>query len=322
MITPDYYVKFKCIGGECKNNCCKGGWEIEIDDSAVGRFGKIEGEFGLRVRDAISKDNTFKNVNGHCPLLNDDGWCEMALRGQELCTVCDEYPRFTEFFGDYCERGISLSCEAATEIILNCNDKVRLTGESSECDDEMFIMLFNARKTIFEILQNRDTDIFKRIRLVLDYGRALQEFINDNEDGEFVYSPIDCGAGNNDMTEYFEFLKELDILNPSWSDILNARESGQSKSCPELITEQLAVYFVYRYFLKAVFDCDALSKLKLMAVSVMAVVRLGEITGDIAECARLYSIEIEHNEENLEKVYDAFLFDEFLSYENIQKMIH
>lgn len=321
MITPDYYSKFKCIGGECKNNCCKGGWEIEIDDDALERFDKIDGEFGVRVREAVSEGNTFKNVNGHCPLLNNDGWCEMALNGEKLCIVCDEYPRFTEFFGDYCERGISLSCEAAAEIILNNKNKVILTGESGKCDDELFSVLYTARKNIFEILQNRDTDIFKRIRLVLDYGRALQDFINDNESGEFVYSPTDCECGQCDMTEYFEFLKELDILNLAWTDILNCKDE-KNGSADSVVTEQLAVYFVYRYFLKAVFDCDAFSKLKFMAVSVMAICELAKRTRDIYECARLYSIEVEHNEENLDEVYDAFLFDEFLSYENILKMVH
>ncbi len=321
MITPDYYERFKCIGGECKNNCCRGGWEIEIDDDALERFSKINGEFGLRVRNSINENNTFKSIDGHCPLLNSDGWCEMAINGEKLCVVCDEYPRFTEYFEHYCERGISLSCEAAADIILNNKDKVELIGDSGECDDEMFVILFTARKKIFEILQNRDVDIFKRIRLVLDYGRELQGFINANENGEFAYSPVDCGGGNNDITEYFEFLKELDILNPSWSEMLSVKSEKQAM-IDSVITEQLAVYFVYRYLLKAAFDCDALSKLKFMAVSVMAIVRLGEITGNIAECARLYSIEIEHNEENLDEVYDAFLFDEFLSYENILKIIH
>lgn len=321
MITPDYYAKFACIGGECKHNCCKGGWEIEIDEEAIARFGKIDGEFGLRVHDAISDEDTFKNVDGHCPLLTSEGWCEMALRGEKLCVVCDEYPRFTEFFGDYCERGISLSCEAAAEIILNNKEKMRLAGESGKCDDGQFLMLCNARKMIFDILQNRDVDIFKRIRLVLDYGRKLQEYINENKEGIFVYSPSDFGGGHDTVAEYFDFLKELDILNPSWLDILNM--SCEQKILIDSITiEQLAIYFVYRYFLKAVFDCDALSKLKFMAVSVMAIVRLGEMTCDIAECARLYSIEIEHNEENLEEVYDAFLFDEFLSYDNVLAMVH
>ena len=46
MIKPDYYPQFRCIGRECKNNCCCGEWDIEVDDEAMGRFNAISGEFG------------------------------------------------------------------------------------------------------------------------------------------------------------------------------------------------------------------------------------------------------------------------------------
>lgn len=322
MVTPDYYKKFKCPGGECKHNCCRGGWEIEIDDDALERFGRLGGEFGERVRAAISEENTFRHTDGHCPLLNGDGWCEMALRGEELCVVCDEYPRFTEYFGEYAERGISLSCEAAAEIILN--SEFALDGISAACGDEMFILLYKARETIFGILQNRENDIYTRIRLVLDYSKHLQEHINENCSGEFAYIPSDdmpiCDTESNSLTEYFDFMGGLEILNEDWRQILTSeRKCGNAPT--EEQTERLAIYFVYRYFLKAVFDCDALSKIKFMAVSVAAIARLAERTGDTATAARLYSVEIEHNEENLEEVYDAFLFDEFLSYESILQML-
>ena len=78
------------------------------------------------------------------------------------------------------------------------------------------------------------------------------------------------------------------------------------------------MYFVYRYFLKAVFDCDALSKLKLMAISVIAIASL---KGDIYENSRRYSVEVEHNEDNVEMIYDEILFNEDFSTENIINMI-
>ena len=38
MVKPDYYDRFVCIGGKCKNNCCMGAWDIEVDDEALERF--------------------------------------------------------------------------------------------------------------------------------------------------------------------------------------------------------------------------------------------------------------------------------------------
>ena len=97
MIVPDYYERFRCIGGECRHNCCRGGWDIEVDDEALDRFKRIEGEFGERVRAAVNDEKVFIRKNGQCPLLNSNGLCEMVLHGEELCIICDEFPRFTEF---------------------------------------------------------------------------------------------------------------------------------------------------------------------------------------------------------------------------------
>ena len=46
--TPDYYDKFKCIAGECKDTCCAG-WEIMIDDKALEKYRKTHtGSFTLQ----------------------------------------------------------------------------------------------------------------------------------------------------------------------------------------------------------------------------------------------------------------------------------
>ena len=226
MVRPDYYESFKCIGGECKRNCCKGGWQIEIDDDALNRFSKIGGEFGEKVRNAIDEENCFKHINGSCPLLSEDGWCEMVKNGHELCTICDEYPRFTEFWEDYAERGISVSCEAAADIILDNRKKVKLINDAEgECTHPIFAMLIKARNDIFDILQNRDYDIFKRIRLALDYGLKLQDRINNDDYSEFSYEPHDTVCTHTSLNDIVIVLKEdLEILTDEWRDKLEVLE--------------------------------------------------------------------------------------------------
>ena len=326
MVTPDYYDRFSCIGGKCRNNCCKGGWDIEVDDDALDRFGRIEGSFGERVRSAVNEENCFKHIDGHCPLLSDDGWCEMVRHGEELCIICDEYPRFTEYWEDYCERGVSVSCEAAADIILNNKSKVKLVGKSEACREPIFTLIYKARNNVFEILQNRDIDIFKRMSLAFDYTAELQEQINiDDYETEPDFEPVDRREGHVSIAAYIDFIKDLEILNPSWLDILKKvrehEKNAPAHTVNELMAEQLIVYFVFRYYLKGAFDCDVLSKMKLAIVSVMTIIAMENVLGDFAECARLYSIEIEHDEDNLEAIYDEFLFSDTLTYENILDMI-
>lgn len=316
MITPDYYEKFQCIGSNCKNNCCMGGWDIEVDDESRIRFNTIKGAFGDKLRDSIDSENVFIRKNGKCPILSDNGLCEIVLNGHELCVICDEYPRFTEFYGDYEERGVSLSCEAAVKIIVDNKEKMTLVGESGECDEDIFNLLYQARKKIFEILQDRTANVSKRIRLVLDYGENLQNRINNNDYSDFLYIPEDRFEKQMSNDAVFDFLAELDYLSNDWQDVL--KHHSVYKTETEIEIEQLAVYFVYRYFLKAVFDCDVLSKLKFMAIGIIAIASL---TGDIYENARCYSIEVEHSEDNIEMIYDECLFNESFSVQNIINMI-
>lgn len=325
MIVPDYYERFRCIGSECRNNCCRGGWDIEVDDEALERFSQIEGEFGERVRAAVNDENVFIHKDGQCPLLNKDGLCEMVLHGEELCIICDEFPRFTEFYEDYSERGVSLACEAAAELILANTNKMRLTGDGSGCDEPIFVFVNKARNAVFEILQNREYDIFKRLRLALDYSYEAQVMINDNDYGELEYMPDDRVDRHESLMVFVELLQSMEVLEEDWRGILE-RLLMHEKNAPRHLVddikgEQLAVYFVYRYFLKGAFDCDVLSKMKLAALSTMTIIALENTIGDLSECARRYSVEIEHDEDNIEAIYDELLFGDGLLYDDILRMI-
>ena len=33
--VPDYYDEFQCIADKCSDNCCIGGWEIDIDEDEL-----------------------------------------------------------------------------------------------------------------------------------------------------------------------------------------------------------------------------------------------------------------------------------------------
>lgn len=42
--VPFYYNEFGCITSKCKDNCCIGGWEIDIDDETYERYNNMTGE--------------------------------------------------------------------------------------------------------------------------------------------------------------------------------------------------------------------------------------------------------------------------------------
>ena len=79
--------------------------------------------------------------------------------------------------------------------------------------------------------------------------------------------------------------------------------------------ENIAIYFIWRYFLKATFDEDVLSKIGLMAISVSVIrylflcewIESGNLSLDSCiNIVRTFSEEIEYSEENLAELSDAF----------------
>ena len=43
MIVPDYFEKFKCIGGVCSDSCCIG-WDIDIDKKSFRQYHKTSNQ--------------------------------------------------------------------------------------------------------------------------------------------------------------------------------------------------------------------------------------------------------------------------------------
>ena len=150
------------------------------------------------------------------------------------------------------------------------------------------------------------------------------------------------------MKKYFMVYKNLDHINEKWPAILN--EVTKDLFCKEVNYEiysdmhkkfnsyyvdnfyeyeHLIVYFIFRYFMKAVFDYDVSSKVKMAVVSYLMVKELGvhkwfinneEFTKeDQVVVMRMYSKDIEHSDDNMESLYEtfesanAFMEDELLT---------
>lgn len=59
MIIPSYVNMFKCIGGECEDNCCIG-WDIDIDKLTFRKLHKVQEEpFKKMFQKSI-------NINNEC----------------------------------------------------------------------------------------------------------------------------------------------------------------------------------------------------------------------------------------------------------------
>lgn len=304
--VPNYYSKFKCTADKCKHNCCIG-WEIDIDKKSLKKYLNTDGEFGDRLKKGICVEDG----DGHfilskeerCLFLNSDNLCDIIINmGEEsLCEICFHHPRYRNFFDSREEIGLGLCCEAAAELILTDREKASFKNLGEEADDESEeeSMFFSLRGQIIDVLQNRELSIDERIEgLFENFGIDLPEISLD---------------------EWVEVFLGLERLDPKWTKILEALKGREFMKFSELeedvsiALEQLIVYFIFRHLGDGMYDgrlyeraAFAILSLKMIfSVCVYATAKDEPVSvAALTEAARLYSLEIEYSDENIEKILE------------------
>lgn len=351
LCLPIYYKNFHCIANKCKDSCCSAGWEIDIDENTEKFYKNIDGDFGEKLKNNIVSSNESGSKcfaldkNGVCPFFNKDKLCDIYINLGEnhLCEICTEHPRYYEWFNNIKEGGIGLCCEEAARIILSYNDKFKTyetTIEDEEpdyYDEELYEYLSKSRLNIISYLDNKTNSLNTQMKDLLWYAYTIQQDIDSGLlDEEEIFHV--SGNKHTQISSILELFLTLEPSNDTWilylkNCIKYANLYEKNVSDFEQLNQEIfkylhniAVYFIWRYFMKSVFDEDVLSKVKLMVVSVAILKFLfyckwtenGILTfEDCIEITKKYSEEIEYSEENLEKLADASYEKDEFSTENL-----
>lgn len=301
-VYPDYYPDFACIASRCRHSCCIG-WEIDIDGETYASYQRTEGEIGARLAASVATEGTPHFILGageRCPFLNREGLCELilALGEDSLCEICREHPRFYNCLTDRVEVGLGLCCEEAARLILTRVEPTVLVveGESGEGDPwENELLLY--RNTVLALLQDRARSFDARIESLL------------------ALSPSTLPPPE----EMIRLCLSLEILTDEWRALLSRYQSVDSAafsahmSSRQYEYEQFAVYLAYRYLVTAFDEEDLLKKSAFIAWAYRFVFSLGAFlygeTGvftpdDQIGLCRLFSSEIEYDEDNLDQILD------------------
>ncbi len=303
VIAPDYYRRFRCIADRCRHSCCIG-WEIDVDPESRARYRAMTGPFGERLNVAIEdgKDGAcFRLGEGErCPMLNANGLCDLIIeKGEDaLCQICADHPRFRSYFADRTEIGLGLCCEAAAALVLGQEEPVRFLpleddGEREALpEDEKAVLAL--REDCIAILQDREYPIDMRLEMLLV------------RIGDPALLAPDAFA---------DTYRNLNRLDTAWDEALPLLK-GEWDVLPHLETalEQFGVYLLYRHLPGALEDGDLSGRVKFCVLSVRMLAALcfahaekyGSCTlPDCAEYARMYSAEIEYDDENVDTLLDA-----------------
>lgn len=228
-------------------------------------------------------------------------------------------------------------------------------SDGEEMDNPQCPFLEKARNHAIMILQSRNYEIEARAKFCLQFAEAVQAKMNQGEfEGIeevirlYPLEKIECMQKCYDTSVRFQLYKQrmevyetLELLDEEWDntvkkmnalftdtkmyeDLAKALEVNYERK--EIEYEHLLVYFVFRYGMKAVYDCDFLEKMKFALISFLVIRdmdaacfnRCGHFNLEQRiDMSRIYSKEVEHSEDNLRILSEACMFEEAFSTKSI-----
>lgn len=296
IVKPTFYKNFKCIAGDCPDSCCQG-WEVDADSDSLEYYKTLDNSLEIKKRiDSVLSKDEFDNTiftlapKKRCPFLNDVNLCDMhiAIGGEHTPYTCRTFPRFIYDFGATREIGISFSCPVASDMMYNTESFDFETEVNSDLptlndiDAEKYFLLYKGRAEAYKIAKDKSKSIRERLNDLLDLGVLLQEKL-------FPYD-----EGGDDIA-FFDVFKNPELINPEWKEKVENFSLKQVSDTQS--NENILMYFLYKYLMQAVYDDDALSKIKMAVLGVLINTYFGEDSWTV----HLWSKETEHSQYNMDR---------------------
>ncbi len=250
-----------------------------------------------------------------------------------------------------CPEVARILMERKTPVTFFDYEKEEQEEEYEDFDPFLFSILQDARTKMIEILQNRALPMNVRVLLVMGMAHDMQGRVNRKElfscydviekysskrAEQFVFSFLkNKKVRKKEMIvgkEMFENLYKLELLKEDWYVLLRETELllyGKGKQSYEAMQdefhhwaseyleieihmEQLLIYFLFTYFLGAVYDGEVYAKVQMAVYCVWMIKKLwvarwirNEKALDLEEMTELvyrFSREVEHSDKNLKQV--------------------
>ena len=297
----------------------------------------------------------FLNKEKTCDIYINIGEENLCYTCQQYPRYTEEFGSLREIgISLSCPEAARIMLNNDKKVTFELSENEEVVSSYNDINAQLFIELLQSRNIVMDMLQDRDIDLRKRVALALLFVDEIQEKIDESEikeiksvrekysDKFFLEELLEKleeykdneGIKYDNIQEYFNVFRDLKHITPNDPLGLNdaLRYFWQADEDEELYIlkhkqfveyyedkiykfENILVYFVFRYFMKAVFDYDALAKIKTAIISYMmirelAVVRYienNEFTDeDMVDIAHTYSKDIEHLEENIEALAELF----------------
>lgn len=339
VIDDETYKKYKRVDGE---------FGKRLRDKIVRRDG--ENIFALK-----GKDCEFLNESKRCDIYTELGADSLCYTCRQYPRFTEEFGSLREIgISLSCSEAARIILRDCKKVEFEVTEIHEEITSYNDINAMLFINLLQSRKIVFDILQQKEAALEDRVGLILKFISEVQALIDKNNmqgiktvNEKYINSDVKNEVINSlgkykdkgsikyhNIQEFIKVFKELRHITPHDplgldkvlscfskrdSDIEgyldNHRQFEQYYKENIYKFENLLVYFIYRYFMKAVFDYDVSAKVKTAVVSYIMIKELflfrwiesGQFTDeDAVDIAHMYSKDVEHLEENIEKLAELF----------------
>lgn len=312
-------------------------------------------------------DCPFLTENKMCDIYNNLGEDSLCYTCRQYPRVMEEFGSLREIcLSLSCPEACRIILRSDKKVAFNLTENDEEVTSYNDINAMLYLNLMQCRSIVFKILQDRSIELNKRISIVLKFTSEVQEKIDlNNIQGiksviekysdfaiiEDVVKDLENYKDKenikyNNINKIFKVFKELKHINPN--DPLGLEDAlryfWQSEDDKEIYLEKhkefdeyfkdkiykfenILVYFVFRYFMKAVFDYDVSAKIKTAIVSYIMIKELyvvrwieegGKLSEkDLVDIAHTYSKDVEHLEENIETLAEIFETNEVFNIDNM-----
>lgn len=210
VLQPEYVKKFKCVGSQCEDTCCKG-WTVTLDKKTYLKYKKLK---NYKLRGIISKsikrihnqgsDSNYGKIKmdfeGKCPLLDEKKLCKIhsELGEDYLSDTCMFYPRSVSCVDGSFERSLMVSCPEACKLILLNPCGIKFENIEEDANKDILVnRMFNSHRNNFDnklkeyfweirifslnLIQNRNYNLEERLIILGIVYKKIEELYNDKK---------------------------------------------------------------------------------------------------------------------------------------------
>lgn len=269
VLKPFYYDDFKCIAGDCIDNCCHAEWEISIDKKTYKKYRKLKGQWGNKINNNIGRIRSnisdlrygkIKLKDNGCSLLDEKGLCTIHanLGVGYLCNTCKVYPREITKLGEIYERNLFMSCPEVARYFVRHKENFYFNMGEEELsdldkdyivdksyDEKLYDLLWDSRSLTMEIIQFKEIEIWKRIIFLKILTDKVQRLIDEEnyENYEKVLNSFRNEITNIDVINSLDKIKFVeDVKFDFIQSIINKSSQLKGVKYSQLINDYYEMF--------------------------------------------------------------------------------